>query len=281
MNGTLTVPPDLPVRKVYSCFYLHIPHRSPGYPIAEFMVLASAVLGLALRCRVKGRKLNNQSIVALTFISGRAYLIQGKDGWVLADTSSPWNGPRLVRRLERQGIDLSKIRLILLTHGHIDHFGNALRLKARTGAPIAIHELDAEAPRKGRNMPLHPRNTFEKVLGFFASKTRTRGFEPDVLLKGDEGDLEQYGIAAKWVRTPGHTDGSVSIALPGEAALVGDLVVGRFNALKRPAYPFWVKDEHQARESIRKLLDYAPTTFLSGHGGPFKADGVRGLFLEK
>jgi len=225
--------------------------------------------------------LRNQSIVDLTFITGRAYLIRGKDGWVLVDTLSPWNGRRLVRRLERQGIDLRRIRLILLTHGHIDHFGNALRLKAKTGAPIAIHELDAEAPRKGRNMPLHPRNVFEKVLGFLASRTRTRGFEPDVLLKGDEGDLEQYGVAAKWVRTPGHSDGSVSIVLPGEAALVGDLLVGRFNALKRPAYPFWVKDEQQVRESVRKLLDYAPVTFFSGHGGPFKAEDIRRVFLER
>lgn len=220
-------------------------------------------------------------IVALTFISGKAYLIQGKDGSVLVDTLSPWNGRRLVRRLERLGIDLRGIRLILLTHGHIDHFGNALRLKAKTGAPIAIHELDAEGPRKGRNLRLYSRNILEKVLGFFASRTWTQAFEPDILLKGDEGDLEQYGVAAKWVRTPGHTDGSVSIVLPGEAAVVGDLVVGRFNALKRPAYPFWVRDEQQVRESIRKLLDYAPSTFYSGHGGPFKTEDVRRVFLER
>ena len=225
--------------------------------------------------------MKNQSIVHLTFITGRAYLIRGKDGWVLVDTLSPWNGRRLVRRLESRGIDLSRIRLILLTHGHIDHFGNALRLKAKTGAPIAIHELDAEGPRKGRNLRLYSRNVFEKVLGFFASRTWTRAFEPDVLLKGDEGDLEQYGIAAKWVRTPGHTDGSISIVLPGEAAIVGDLVIGRFSALKRPAYPLWVTDKQQVRESVRKLLDYAPITFLSGHGDPFKTEDVRRVFLER
>ena len=208
-------------------------------------------------------------------------MVQGKESSVLVDTLSPWNGRRLVRRLNRQGVNLRRISLILLTHGHVDHFGNALRLKAKTGAPIAIHELDAEGPRKGRNMAVSPRNAFQTLFAFFINRMKTAAFSPDIILKGEEGDLEQYGVMARWVRTPGHTPGSISIVLPGEAAIVGDLVVGRFNAVKRPAYPFWVKDEQQARESIRKLLDYAPIIFLSGHGGPFKADDVRRVFLER
>ena len=112
-------------------------------------------------------------------------------------------------------------------------------------------------------------------------RVKTAAFSPDIILKGEEGDLEQYGVMARWVRTPGHTPGSISIVLPGEAAIVGDLVVGRFNALKRPAYPVWVTDKQQVRESIRKLLDDAPITFLSGHGGPFKTEDVRRVFLER
>lgn len=214
-------------------------------------------------------------------MSGRAYLVQGKESSVLVDTLSPWNGRRLVRRLNRQGVNLRRISLILLTHGHVDHFGNALRLKAKTGAPIAIHELDAEGPSKGRNMAVSPRNAFQTFLAFFINRMKTAAFDPDILLKGEEGDLEQYGVVARWVRTPGHTPGSISIVLPGEAAIVGDLVVGRFNALKRPAYPLWVTDKQQVRENVGKLLDYAPTTFLSGHGGPFKTEDVRRVFLEK
>jgi len=214
-------------------------------------------------------------------MSGRAYLIQGKESSVLVDTLSPWNGRRLVRRLNRQGVNLRRISLILLTHGHVDHFGNALRLKAKTGAPIAIHELDAEGPRKGRNMAVSPRNAFQTLFAFFINRMKTAAFSPDIILKGEEGDLEQYGVMARWVRTPGHTPGSISIVLPGEAAIVGDLVVGRFNALKRPAYPVWVTDKQQVRESIRKLLDDAPITFLSSHGGPFKTEDVRRVFLER
>jgi len=41
-----------------------------------------------------------------------------------------------------------------------------------------------------------------------------------------KGDLSDYGIEAKWIRTPGHTEGSISIVFPGQTAIVGDLVVG-------------------------------------------------------
>jgi len=35
-----------------------------------------------------------------------------------------------------------KVKQILLTHGHIDHVGGAVRLKRLTGAPILMNEYD-------------------------------------------------------------------------------------------------------------------------------------------
>ena len=48
----------------------------------------------------------------------------------------------------------SAIRLILLTHGHVDHFGGAQALRAATSAPVAVHRADAEFLRTGRNPEL-------------------------------------------------------------------------------------------------------------------------------
>ena len=64
----------------------------------------------------------------------------------------------------------------------------------------------------------------------------------------------------------------------GETAIVGDLVVGRFNAPRKPAYPLWVKDPWPVRASVKKVLAYSPKTLLSGHGGPLDADDVRRFF---
>ena len=239
----------------------------------------------AVPCPVAGsnQELNlyKPSVIKVRTVSSTAYLLQGEEKSILIDTLSPRRGWQLLRQLRKKGVDLSRISLILLTHGHIDHFGNALRLKRELGAPVAIHEFDAEAVRMGRNMRLHPRNLYERVLGSMVKHLKTDGLEPDILLTGEEGGLEEFGVAARWVRTPGHSEGSISVVLPGESVIVGDLVIGKFSLLKKPAYPLWVKDGQQVRDSVRKLLEYQPSTFLSGHGGPLDPAEVRKVFLKE
>src|ERR1700761_6113589 len=46
---------------------------------------------------------------------------------------------RIHRRLTERGL---KLKQILVTHGHIDHVGGALKLKRLTGAPIYMNEAD-------------------------------------------------------------------------------------------------------------------------------------------
>jgi len=226
-------------------------------------------------------KAGSHHIVPVPSLSSRAYLIEGRAGWVLVDALTNGRSRPIVDRLAQRGNGRSNpVSLILITHAHIDHYGGAPLLKRRLGAPIGIHRLDADDLRRGRNGHLHSRNLWESALKFSVSRMRTETIEPDVVLEGEEGDLRDHGLQAKWVRTPGHTEGSISVVFPGEVAIVGDLVIGRFGFSKKPAYPFWVRDAGQLRESVRRVLDLSPKTILSGHGGPFSADEVKRVFLK-
>jgi hydroxyacylglutathione hydrolase len=221
------------------------------------------------------------SIVEIPSVTGRVYLVQGEKGSILVDALTSRYRRKILKTVaERASGPHSRVNLILITHAHIDHYGGAPYLKRKLDAPIAIHQLDADDMRRGRNGALCPRNLSESILKFSLSRLRAEPTEPDIVLDGEEGDLRDYGIEAKWVRTPGHSEGSISVVFPGEIAIVGDLVIGRFGFSKKPAYPLWVKDARQLRESIKRVMDFSPKVFFSGHGGPFSAEEVKRVFLE-
>jgi glyoxylase-like metal-dependent hydrolase (beta-lactamase superfamily II) len=83
------------------------------------------------------------------------YLVVTQDGLLLVDTGMPGSARRILRFIERLGWQPGDLRDIVLTHCDIDHVGSVAELRARTGARVAIHELDAPVlsgehpPQKG------------------------------------------------------------------------------------------------------------------------------------
>ena len=133
------------------------------------------------------------------------------------DTGNPGKADRILARLAKHGVAPSDVRLILLTHGHVDHFGSTAELRERTGAPVAIHALDAEAVRQGIHQPgsLHPTSQLIDLLMRIPLPLfpdRAPAFDPDVAFEG-EWRLDEYtstplsagGVAGRVIHTPGHT----------------------------------------------------------------------------
>jgi len=209
-----------------------------------------------------------------------SYLIRGEKS-ILVDTGYPGSGRTIMAKLILEGIDPGEISLILITHGHNDHFGSAAELKERLGVPVAVHNRDAEYLRKGTNPPIHATSTTGRILQFMLSQTGTSKIptlEPDILIE-EEMSLEKYGVKGVVIPTPGHTPGSVSVLLSSGEALVGDLIMGVGLWTRSPSYPIFADDLKQVWRSIHSIMQRSPKIVCAGHGGPFSPEAINKKFV--
>jgi len=211
------------------------------------------------------------------------FLIRGHEGCILVDTGLPGQADLILERLAAHGVAPADVRLILITHGHADHFGSAAALRERTAAPVAVHARDAEAVRRGTNPPetLRPTSWLVRFLmrvPAFRFPAHAPACEPDVLFEDewrlDEAGLRHYRFAGRVLPTPGHTPGSASLLLDSGEAIAGDMVMG---FMGRPRPPFVAWDLKQNWESLGRLLALSPRLTYLGHGGPFRPEALAAL----
>jgi hydroxyacylglutathione hydrolase len=187
------------------------------------------------------------------------------------DTGYPGNANKILRCLRENAIKPDDVSLIVLTHGHIDHYGSAEELRKKTGAPIAAQRADAKCLMEGINYigtPARPAGRILKCLYGGTDTVRTKSLEVDLIFD-DERDLREFGIAGRVIHTPGHTEGSLSLILSTGEAIVGDLVTGGILFNRVPGYPLFICDMTRWKKSIEKVIQLSPTIICASHGGPF------------
>ncbi len=217
-----------------------------------------------------------KSVVPLKLGYVHAFLIRGEKGCALVDTGPPSSTIKISQWLNKLEIKPRDISIIIITHGHYDHFGSVDKLRSMTKAPVAIHADDASALRKGKNQPAVPRTLLAKLFASF-KKQEVPGFtpfEPDIII-GDELKLDAYGINGMTIHTPGHTPGSVSVVLSTGECIVGDLLMG-----KRAHYPMFLQNMQDLQSSLKRVLAFNPSAIHVGHGGPLSPAEVRRLLRE-
>jgi hydroxyacylglutathione hydrolase len=204
------------------------------------------------------------------------YLIRGDDGWVLVDSGIPGGFPTIRKHLEKWSIAPRDVRLVIITHGHIDHFGSAGDVRDATGADILIHLEDLPYLERG----IHP---FPKGVTIWGKALRalsraiplasalSPGGHADIIIGNEDYPLRLFGICGRVVHTPGHTRGSVSVLLDTGEAFVGDLAFNGAPFCLRPKTVL-ADDIEQVGKSWRALRERGVRHIYPGHGKPFPVE---------
>ena len=209
----------------------------------------------------------------------RSFIIDGDEGVTLIDTGLPKKDGSIIEVLSSIGRSVGDVRRICITHGHVDHFGNAAVLKRRSGSPVFAPKQDAPAIRgeeKTPHPPILDRVGFLKpLLGLLPGADPV---EVDVLIA--EG--EQNGLPGdlRVIDTPGHTPGHVSFLLErsGGVLFVGDAAVAtKSGEVKRG----WMNRSTPSFDaSLRHIAEFDFDIAVFSHSNPLAssaADAFRRL----
>jgi hydroxyacylglutathione hydrolase len=203
------------------------------------------------------------------------YLVSAGDGFVLVDAGTPEKRATVDAALERAGCKPGYLKLVVLTHGDYDHAGNAVYLRKKYGAKIAMHRDDAGRVERGDwRLGFKPKpdkfSWIFREVSRFIKTGEFEVFEPDVFLE-DEQSLAEYGFDATVLHLPGHTRGSLGILTADSEVMCGDLM----DSMGRPSLQFFIDDMTAAKASLQRLRGLGVGTVYPGHGKPFLLERVR------
>ena len=208
-----------------------------------------------------------------------AYLIKGPVN-ILIDTGSPGEGKKIIKALGRFGLQLSDLALILHTHGHSDHCGSTQELIGQHPVPTALHTGDMNMALSGANGPIYTTSLFSRILRPLVDK-RFLPFTPDHLTDAMT-DLRLFGLNATLHHTPGHSEGSISIALDSGDIIIGDILMGGMMGgaffPSKPGYHYFIQDREKLHRSIETVLKLRGERYWVGHGGPLKYSAIARWF---
>jgi hydroxyacylglutathione hydrolase len=204
-------------------------------------------------------------IKTISALGMNCYLVSVQEDFVLVDTGISFARRSIENEIRSAGCRPGNLRLILLTHGDVDHVGNAAYLRKKYAAKIAMHAGDLEMVESGdmfSTRPQKPTFLLQAIRKLFRLPKVNR-FTPDIYLE-DGQDLSAYGLEATVIHLPGHTHGSIAVLTSDGDLLCGDMYV---NSGAAPS--FGLGEPAQFAPSAMKLRGYEFITVYPGHGRPF------------
>jgi glyoxylase-like metal-dependent hydrolase (beta-lactamase superfamily II) len=192
----------------------------------------------------------------------------------------------VVQTLKGLGLKITDLKLLLHSHGHVDHVGSNYQIVEASGCLVGAHKLDAPWVEDHELQYQQVFDAFphvtpatlefrDAIFGFMDQETR-------VDLKFDEGliiDLGQ-GVAVEVFRLPGHSPGQVGYYMK-EA---GIMIIGDATPFMEDLSLALYYDVEIMRSTINRLRSLRKTlpfdTLLSAHYPPMRGAKIDDYLQE-
>ena len=171
-----------------------------------------------------------------------AWAIKAGDGIVLVDTGmhEPGSIAELERALDHAGLSVEDVRLLVCTHAHWDHCGQAPSIRERAGCELWMHPARDHLPTGDGEQALARRVEVARRCGVPEAPLRRWAEQRRTVGSGMSGDLivDRDLVAGvtvgsdlgDWqaIETPGHAPSHVCLHQPERRLLIsGDHLLGR------------------------------------------------------
>jgi N-acyl homoserine lactone hydrolase len=175
-------------------------------------------------------------------------LVRGERDY-LVDPGLIMQGGPVFGALSELGVEPQSVKDIILTHLHFDH---AEGLAAWPQRRAYVHRLETEAP-------------YAQIVAGMLEMVNLE------ILDGEEGEIEP---GVRWLLTPGHSDGLISLCVDTDDGLVviaSDCVGPLPEYFDRMDLPEDFGPERDALlEQWRRIRDFDPAVVIPGHNPPVR-----------
>jgi glyoxylase-like metal-dependent hydrolase (beta-lactamase superfamily II) len=177
--------------------------------------------------------------------------------------------PHITGLIHKLGRSPEEIKLVVLSHNHIDHTGGLSELKKLAKFTVAAHRADVCIQEDVvQYFPGNIAGMILKIPGLALLRHRLVLDTSNVDTIMDGGEVFDIMGGMRVIYTPGHTYGSISLYFPAHKLLLaGDALGKRGGELWLPRKSVST-DMQQAAESIKAISKLDVDILCTGHGYP-------------
>lgn len=211
------------------------------------------------------------------------YTYDTQEGYVMVDTGYEHSLGNVEKKLRKQGIALSEIKYVFLTHAHDDHAGflNELLLKY-PDVKVIISDKAMPVLVRGQNSFAGGCSgltafAFCKLMGLLGKGKHLfpavdrRNMDRFIEITPQNLTNAENLLQGKILFTPGHTSDSISLKV-GNIIFCGDAAMNGVPSLKR--ITIWIEDKSAFRNSWKLLIGEKADWIYPAHGKPFRRDDL-------